>query len=357
LKTLAQFLKESRETKGWRIYQVAQAIGIDAALIGKYEKGTRLPPEKQLPSLAQALGCSVEELQKLWLAEKVVRILNDYHHAEEVLTLAESRVSYLSTQKQNAEAALPQELQDQLREIDLLQGEWHAKKPLNQTQLLKMRDYFNIAYTYESNRIEGNTLTLQETELVVRQGITIGGKPMVEHLEAINHAEALEWVEDMAREGKPINSRAVLDIHALILRNIDRDNAGRYRKVPVRIAGSRHKPPQPYMLDKLMEDYFQYYERMATVVHPVILAAEMHERLVTIHPFVDGNGRTSRLVMNLILLSAGYTIANLKGDNQSRLRYFQALEAVQVHNEPEHFYRLVAQQVKDSLEAHLALCG
>ena len=123
----------------------------------------------------------------------------------------------------------------------------------------------------------------------------------------------------------------------------------------MRISGSRHEPPQPWQLDKLMEDYFHHYLRQKGSLHPVLLAAEMHERLVSIHPFIDGNGRTARLVMNLILLRNGYTIANLKGDNASRMAYYQALEKVQVDNEPAVFYQLVADAVVSSLHAHLDL--
>ncbi|AGA80053.1 Fic family protein [Echinicola vietnamensis] len=218
-----------------------------------------------------------------------------------------------------------------------------------------MKEYFNVAYTFESNRIEGNTLTLQETHLVINEGITIGGKSMREHLEAINHAEAVAYLEELVGKKGDIYNRTLLELHYLILKGIDRENAGRYRSVPVRIAGSKHVPPQPYLVDKMMEDYFTHYQAQRKILHPVILAAEMHERLVSIHPFVDGNGRTSRLIMNLVLVGNGYTIANLKGDQASRLSYYRALEAVQVHNDPAPFYHLVADAVLDSLEQHLEM--
>lgn len=210
-----------------------------------------------------------------------------------------------------------------------------------------------VSYTYESNRIEGNTLSLQETHLVVNEGITIGGKSVREHLEAINHAEAVSYIEQLVTDKMDFGPRVLMELHYLILKGIDKENAGRYRKVPVRISGSEHVPPQPYMLEKLMEEYFLHYDQQKSILHPVILAAEMHERLVSIHPFVDGNGRTSRLVMNLILLKHGFTIANLKGDLSSRLAYYKALEAVQVENNPEVFYHLVADAVADSLKNHL----
>jgi len=121
------------------------------------------------------------------------------------------------------------------------------------------------------------------------------------------------------------------------------------------ISGSEHVPPQPFLLEKLMEEYFTHYERQKRILHPVLLAAEMHERLVSIHPFIDGNGRTSRLLMNFILLKNGYTIANLKGDYESRMAYYNALENVQVNNNPESFYNLILDKVEESLKEHLAM--
>jgi Fic family protein len=220
-----------------------------------------------------------------------------------------------------------------------------------------MSEYFNVAYTYESNLIEGNTLTLSETQLVIREGLTIGGTSMREHLEAINHYEAIEFIEELVQTVQELSPKSLSQLHYLILKGIDKENAGRYRKVPVRISGSQHVPPQPFQIEKMMEDYFIHFENQKNSIHPVLLAAEMHERLVTIHPFIDGNGRTSILVMNMLLLKGGYTLANLKGDSESRLRYYKALESVQIHNDPEPFYHLVMDCVESSLLEHLDLAG
>jgi len=192
---------------------------------------------------------------------------------------------------------------------------------------------------------------------VINEGLTIAGKSMREHLEAVNHHDAIQFVEELACKKEPFSKRSLMEIHFLILKGIDRENAGKYRSVPVRISGSEHIPPQPYLLDKLMEDYFLHYQQQKHTLHPVLLAAEMHERLVSIHPFIDGNGRTSRLVMNILLLNFGYTIANLKGDYESRITYYKALENVQVNNNPEPFYLLVIDTVTDSLNRHLELAG
>ncbi len=178
----------------------------------------------------------------------------------------------------------------------------------------KIQDALDIEYTYESNRIEGNTLTLQETALVVNEGVTISGKSMREHLEAINHSEAIDYIKDIAKKDIEISERTIKEIHALIFaRNRSLKNAGKYRTVPVMISGSIHMPPQPYLIEKQMEDFMIKFRQMEEEkVHPVLIAAYLHDELVRIHPFIDGNGRTSRLLMNLYLLRNGYTLVTLK---------------------------------------------
>lgn len=355
MKTLFTLLKDTRQDRNLKFKDLAATTGIDQALLSKFENGNRLPTEEQIAILANSYDLNVIELRKLWLAEKVLQIVQYEPQAAEVLAVAESRVEYLTGKRALEVPTLPFDLQEKLAVIDELKQEWQASKPLDPAQLRKMRSFFHIEYTFESNRIEGNTLTLQETSLVINEGLTISNKSMREHLEAINHAEAVDFIVELGQGREDLSRRTLLELHALILKSIDRDNAGSYRNVPVRISGSRHEPPQPFLLDKLMEDYFIHYRTQMGLMHPVILAAEMHERLVSIHPFIDGNGRTSRLVMNLILLRNGYTIANLKGDNNSRLAYYRALEKVQVDNEPEVFYGLVADAVEQSLRAHLEL--
>ncbi|WP_215223552.1 Fic family protein [Echinicola shivajiensis] len=355
METLAAVLMDSRERRALALKEVVSLTGIDAGLLSKFERGKRLPSEKNLISLAEAYELSFTDLKKIWLVEKVLNLVQYEVDSAEILALAESRVEYLAGKQSLVLQKIPSEILSKLEKVDMLKEKWQSRRPLGAVQLKKMKEYFNVAYTFESNRIEGNTLTLQETHLVVNEGITIGGKSMREHLEAINHAEAVEYLEKLASDKVELYKRSLLDLHYLVLKGIDKENAGKYRSVPVRISGSQHVPPQPYLIDKMMEDYFLHYQQQRNVLHPVLLAAELHERLVSIHPFVDGNGRTSRLIMNLILVSNGYTIANLKGDNASRLAYYRALEAVQVNNDPVPFYHLVTDAVLESLEQHLEM--
>lgn len=251
-----------------------------------------------------------------------------------------------------------EELNKLLQECDTLKARLSGLRPLPAEALKKIEEAFAIEYTYESNRIEGNTLTLQETELVVNEGVTIAGKSMREHLEAINHAEAIDYIKDFAKNGIEISERTIKEIHALVLHGINRENAGRYRSVPVMISGSTHVPPQPYLLEKQMEDFIIKFQEMeAEKVHPVLIAAFLHDELVRIHPFIDGNGRTSRLLMNLYLLRNGFTLVALKGNNEEKISYYKALEASHTENNPLDFQKVVAQAEITSLKRYLSVLG
>ena len=243
-----------------------------------------------------------------------------------------------------------------LKEVDVQKEQLSALRPLPEEALKKIQDALDIEYTYESNRIEGNTLTLQETALVVNEGVTISGKSMREHLEAINHAEAISYIKDIAKQDIEISERTIKEIHALILHGIDRENSGRYRTVPVMISGSTHMPPQPYLIEKQMEDFILRFKQMeAEKVHPVLIAAYLHDELVRIHPFIDGNGRTSRLLMNLYLLRHGYVIITLKGSNDAKVNYYKALEMSHTEQLPEDFQKLVIEAEIAALQKYLSI--
>lgn len=242
-------------------------------------------------------------------------------------------------------------IQTLLTEADKLKSELNELRSKLDNHTIT--EALEIEFTYESNRIEGNTLTLRETAMVINEGITIGGKALREHLEAINHKEAILLVEDIVAQQIAFSEYILKQIHALILHGIDRENAGIYRRVPVMISGSQHIPPQPYLLQPLMADYFIFYEENKETLHPIILAAEMHERLVTIHPFIDGNGRTSRLIMNLLLLQNGFPLAILKGDYDSRMKYYNALENVQTQKDKTDFFELILETVISNLKKYI----
>jgi len=226
-----------------------------------------------------------------------------------------------------------------------------ALRPLPPALVQNLDEWFKVELTFTSNAIEGNTLSRRETALVVQRGITVGGKALVEHLEATNHARALEWVmEQIQRSGAQIRETDILRIHELILKGIDDNNAGRYRNLPVRIAGSTVVLPNHRKVPDLMEQ-FTAWLRTSDALHPVEAATEAHYRLATIHPFTDGNGRTARLLMNLILMMAGYPPAIIR--KRDRLSYLASLETAQLGGSKDSFLRLVRNAVKRSLDIYL----
>jgi len=214
----------------------------------------------------------------------------------------------------------------------------------------RLKEQLVLDWTYNSNAIEGNTLTLRETKLVLEEGLTVGGKSLREHLEAINHRDAIDYVEDLVREDEPLAERHLKDIHALILREIDPQFAERYRDIQVRISGSNHLPPAPLLVGEMMHDFCREWLADHQDIHPVELAALAHFELISIHPFVDGNGRTARLIMNLLLMKNGYVPAIiLKND---RKKYYDALEKAQ-KGETEDFIFLVARAVERTIFLYL----
>lgn len=348
MKTL---IKNAREQKGLKTRELAQLLGIDQALISKFESGSRKPTKEQVAKIASVLEIDYETLIVAWLKERILYEIGQDEFALKALQVAEEEIRYVA---KNSSIKQSKKLESILVHIDVLKDKLDKLRHFDSYRIAQALE---LEYTFESNRIEGNTMTLRETDLVINEGLTISGKSMREHLEAINHQEAIAYIKELMNKNTSLIEREVLSIHNLILRGIHPEDAGRYRKVQVMIKGSAHMPPQPFFVAKEMEDYFIWYETNKKKLHPIVLAAEMHERLVTIHPFIDGNGRTSRLVMNLILLQHGYVIANIKGDYDSRMRYYQALETAQTQNNKEDFILFVAQMEKESLERYLEIIG
>lgn len=341
-------LKNAREQKGLKTREVAQKLGIDQALISKFESGTRKPTKDQIIKLASLLEIDFETLMVIWLKEKILYEIGQEEFALKALMVAEQEIKYnnsISSKK------ISSSLQKILNEIDSLKSKLETYKTVD---TLKINKNLALEYTFESNRIEGNTMTLHETDLVINEGLTISGKSMREHLEAINHQEAIAFIKDFVQKNSILNERDLLTIHNLILRGIIPQDAGRYRKIQVMINESTHVPPEPNLVPKEMEDFFVWYEINKNKVHPVILAAEMHERIASIQPFIDGNGRTSRLIMNLILLQNGYVIANIKGDYDTQTKYYKALETAQIKNNKEDFILFIAETEKESLQRYIS---
>lgn len=243
--------------------------------------------------------------------------------------------------------------QELIFQVDDLKKCLDSFRPLSPLQAKNLEEVFSIEYTYDSNRIEGNTMTLSETALVLQKGVTIDGRTLHEHLEIVNHRDALDYVKDIVAGQEELTKRVLLEIHSLVLQGINRKDAGKFRQENVTIGGSSHTPSDFLQVPNEIEKYFEFYEKNKDSLHPVLLSADMHERLVTIHPFVDGNGRTSRLVMNMLLMKHGYPITIISGDRKQRHEYYDALENVRVNGQGNQFHVLILQEVKKSLFRYL----
>lgn len=243
-------------------------------------------------------------------------------------------------------------LQVALQNITDKKKQLQQLRPLSADHLKNLAEWFKVELTYNSNAIEGNTLNRRETALVIEKGVTVKGKTLTEHLEATNHAEAIDYVKDLAANTKRVDltRQDVMNIHKLILQKIDDENAGKYRAIPVAIAGSDVELPDPLKVSELMEEFFAWLKSKSNV-HPVIIAADAHYKLVRVHPFVDGNGRTARLLMNLLLMQANYPVTVI--GNDKREDYINALEKAHRTNDLNDFYSLVMKAVDSSLDVYL----
>lgn len=241
-----------------------------------------------------------------------------------------------------------------LARIENKKARLDSLRPLTPALVSRLKEQFTVEWIYNSNAIEGNTLTLRETQLILESGMTIGGKSLREHFEVINHRQAIEYVESLADKKEPITAFHVRQIHKLVLSQIDDENAGQYRKTEVRIAGANHVPPEAWDIPQRMSDWEKWLRELERTTHPVEAAALAHHQLAAIHPFVDGNGRAARLVMNLILFRAGYPPAVILRVN--RQQYYRVLSQADAGN-PVPLVNFVGRAVDHSLTFYLEACA
>ncbi|MDR1664225.1 MAG: Fic family protein [Clostridiales bacterium] len=237
--------------------------------------------------------------------------------------------------------------------VDELSARLCALRPLNAGELKRLREEFYIENTYDTNAIEGSTLTLRETALILQEDITISEKPLRMHLDAIGHRDAFKFIMDIADEGEALTERRIKEIHTLVLMR-DADNRGVYRSVPVTIRGAKHTPPQPYLVGPQMTNLLADYGEMKQSRHIIAAAAEFHLRFEGIHPFIDGNGRTGRLIMNLELIKAGLLPVNIKYADRSK--YYDCFDAYygDGHN-PDALTELIAAYEIQELERRIEI--
>lgn len=229
--------------------------------------------------------------------------------------------------------------------LDALKAKLDSSRPLDSAIVKNLHENLVLQWTYHSNAIEGNTLTLKETKVAL-EGITIGGKTLREHFEAINHRDAILLVEELVSKQQPLDEWTIKSLHQLVLKNIDTEHAGKYRLVNVLISGAEHRPPQALQVPEQMAEFMRWYNNEAQTLHPVERAVRVHGDFVKIHSFVDGNGRTSRLLMNLELMKAGFPATVI--EVEQRLAYYQALDSAHCSGDYSDFLELVVASVEKS---------
>ena len=234
-----------------------------------------------------------------------------------------------------------------LQQIDRKKVELDGRRPLTAGEVERLNEEFIIEYTYNSNAIEGNTLTLRETDLVLR-GLTIDKKPLKDHMEAVGHKEAFEFVSELVKNNVPISESVIKQIHYLVLAD-KKEDRGVYRRVPVRIMGARHEPVQPYLIAPKMEDLLHAF--VESTEHIVTKLARFHIEFEGIHPFIDGNGRTGRLLVNLELMKAGYPPIDIKFTD--RIAYYNAFDEYHVKHNLSAMENLFAGYVNARLDMYL----
>lgn len=242
-------------------------------------------------------------------------------------------------------AVVTKRLEEKLKRLNSL-------RPLPPSAVRKIKEHFEVEMTYNSNAIEGNSLTLRETFLVLNEGVTIKGKPLKDHLEATNHKEALDFLYDLVDHKKKItfSEQLMKSLHQLVTQNIEKQWAGRYRNASVRITGTPHQPPDAMDIPSLMNNLVRWVGDRQSKMHVVELAAILQHKFVFIHPFFDGNGRTARLIMNIFLLQKGYPLTIiLKND---RKRYYHVLQEADKNNY-QPLVEFVAKAVERSLDIYL----
>ena len=236
-------------------------------------------------------------------------------------------------------------------EIEYKREKLNAMRPLTSGELNRLRQEFMIEFTYHSNAIEGNTLTLQETAIVL-EGMTVDQKPLKDHLEVVGHRDAFMYVRDIATKEVPLNESTIKDIHSLVLMNQPEDK-GVYRRINVRIVGAYTEPVAPYLIEPKIKDLLARDEERKNSMNVIERIALFHLEFEGIHPFIDGNGRTGRLILNLELIRNGYPAINVKFSD--RKRYYDAFDSFYRDNDAKPMINLVAGYVSERYDDYFRI--
>jgi len=291
---------------------------------------------------------TVKEIAEKWgISERRVRILCSEGKIEGAVH--EGRKWKIPSDAVKPEDGRYKSNQSLIDIIDKKKADLDKKRPLTEGEVQRLTEEFIVEYTYNSNAIEGNTLTLRETDMVLR-GLTIDKKPLKDHMEAVGHKEAFDFVSELVKNNAAITESVIKQIHYLVLAD-KKDDRGVYRKVPVRIMGAKHEPVQPYLIAPRMEQLLeQYYNNTE---HIVTKLARFHIEFESVHPFIDGNGRTGRLLVNLELMKAGYPPIDIKFAD--RIAYYNAFDEYHSKHNVSAMEKLFANYINERLDYYLSI--
>jgi len=296
----------------------------------------------------QVMYISVKEAAEKWnISDRRVRVLCSEGKIPGVIR--EGRSWKIPETAKKPEDGRCKTAESLLTIIDNKKRELDSRRPLTQGEIERLTEEFIVEYTYNSNAIEGNALTLRETDMVLR-GLTIDKKPLKDHMEAIGHKEAFDFVRDLVKNHVPISESIIKQIHYLVLAD-KKEDRGVYRRVPVRIMGAKHEPVQPYMIQPQMEQLLERYRKSTEHIIPKL--ARFHIEFEGIHPFIDGNGRAGRLLVNLELMKAGYPPIDIKF--RDRIAYYNAFDEYHGKHNLGAMEKLFAGYLNDRLDGYLLM--
>lgn len=332
---MKSLLKNAREQKGLKTRELAQLAGIDQALISKFESGTRKPTKDQITKLAQLLEIDYETLMIAWLKEKILYEIGDEEFALKALLLAEQEIQ---TNKKQIDSIIISSVQVILDEIEILKNKIQS---FNHFELRQISKTLELEFIFKSIYLNGNSLTLEETKSVINDGLTISGKSMQNHLEAINFQETLLYIKDLSQKKISLNEKDFLFIHNLLYKGLASQNSGKYKN--------------DSLIIREMNLFFNWYESFKNNLHPIILASETHLKILEISPFENGNIQMANLILNWILLQNNYIYVSIEGDENSTSEYFSILEESQLKNDKSIFINYILRIEKENLDRAIQL--
>lgn len=332
---MKSLLKNAREQKGLKTRELAQLAEIDQALISKFESGTRKPTKDQIIRLSQLLEIDYETLMIAWLKEKILYEIGDEEFALKALLLAEQEIQ---NNKKQFSTELLSSFQSVLDEIEVLKNKI---KSFNHFELRQISKTLELEFIFRSIHLNGNLLTLEEIKSVINDGLTISGKSMQNHLEAINFQETIIYIKDLVQKKIHLNEKDFLTIHNLLFRGIESENSGKYKS--------------DSLILREINLFFNWYELHKNNLNPIILASEAHLKILEINPFENGNFQMANLILNWILLQYHFVFFSVEENQKSKDEYFSILQESQVKNDKSIFINYILKMEKENLNRAIQL--